>query len=1087
MTLTPIRRGYATPLTPIKVGYPGQAFNPEPQPQLLQRQVQRQIRAARAGDPEPYVFGDVTVAPMIVAGGKTAGGKLILDLLWSVGEVQAIDAITIGGETFTGTVSHYTGTSGQSADSAMAAVKGGSYDALAGKAHSVIQLSPDDGMDIKARMRGLKLVDPRTSPHTTAYSANPALVIAYLVDNATDLAVGWSSIATAADYCDETVGSASRWGIGLAVQDRQTAHQWIETLLQYANCYAYIDGGTFHLAPDTTGASTHTITNADIVAGTMRMRKRGAGSVPDRVEVSFTKPNGTRGVAETSSTITPGKTTRLHLPGIPSHTMAKRKAIETLDKAALQDLEMEFVGFDSGLGETVGDIGTISHLYGVTSKLMRLVDIEQVGRGRWRKVYREYDPAVYDNSITAEPTYPDTDLDSPFDFPTAPTPALTETLFVEEGGRTLSRLEIDWTGVDWLYASGYRVKVEGAKVIMDVTVPHAGITAHKAVTPPIEQGVTYRADVWVLSNLGQQGDTSGSSTLIAAGKLLKPIAPTTITGYEAGSFVALEWPAGLDVDLAGYRIKRLNDATYVDGSSSDWSAATTVANRVDALSVLLPAQPAGDYWYGVKSLDTLEQESTGTAWTKITITDDGTGSQIQDLWNVHPGSLQFDLDSNGRVDLGDVLDMASSDFTVEFRARMNDLAGAQNFRFIGKRDGFSGTNAGWSIYMSASDEAKCIIGDGTNAADISSGFYPRAGVPVTISVSVDRGSNEMRLYFDGVPSDGNPYDISAVTGSLDNAESCLISDNRDNSDFSLSEVRVWNDVRTAAEVRDNFNRQVDETDASLLAYWRLDEATGSSVTDYSGSGHDASISAPEATSWDENIGVISATVSGMHVYAVSGDARYLVTANNDSWATRFGDTSPVATWGDLAGGSPDERWGGDLSLASSFETAVWDTGAVRQGTWSWGATGVTLLGGTQTNQVLLGDNSSPVSYTTHSGAAVNADGQYMKAKVSEAGGSAGDGLHIRMTIPATFKGSLLTQSGSVNFATDAGSPLAQPVAVAFATAYSTAPRITVTVTGSNPRVAAADTISTTGFDLYLWNLSGTEVYDATVNWIAEGT
>lgn len=55
------------------------------------------------------------------------------------------------------------------------------------------------------------------------------------------------------------------------------------------------------------------------------------------------------------------------------------------------------------------------------------------------------------------------------------------------------------------------------------------------------------------------------------------------------------------------------------------------------------------------------------------------------------------------------------------------------------------------------------------------------------------------------------------------------------------EIRFWNRVRTEEEIEANFNRQVDATDADLIAYYNFDEGSGLTVADNSTNGNDLTI------------------------------------------------------------------------------------------------------------------------------------------------------------------------------------------------------------------------------------------------------
>ena len=57
----------------------------------------------------------------------------------------------------------------------------------------------------------------------------------------------------------------------------------------------------------------------------------------------------------------------------------------------------------------------------------------------------------------------------------------------------------------------------------------------------------------------------------------------------------------------------------------------------------------------------------------------------------------------------------------------------------------------------------------------------------------------------------------------------------------LSDVRVWKGVRTAAEIAANKNQRLLGNEANLVAYWPLNDGTGSAALDKTGNGFDGTL------------------------------------------------------------------------------------------------------------------------------------------------------------------------------------------------------------------------------------------------------
>lgn len=108
-----------------------------------------------------------------------------------------------------------------------------------------------------------------------------------------------------------------------------------------------------------------------------------------------------------------------------------------------------------------------------------------------------------------------------------------------------------------------------------------------------------------------------------------------------------------------------------------------------------------------------------------------------------------------------------------------------------------------------------------------------------VAMTYDYESGDMDFYFNGklvyqgvsngsINLVGNGSDRNFLVGKS-------YDDNRD-FDGYISEVRVWDVVRTQEEIAANIYT-VDPTSTGLVAYWKFDEGAGASVADASGNGN----------------------------------------------------------------------------------------------------------------------------------------------------------------------------------------------------------------------------------------------------------
>lgn len=186
------------------------------------------------------------------------------------------------------------------------------------------------------------------------------------------------------------------------------------------------------------------------------------------------------------------------------------------------------------------------------------------------------------------------------------------------------------------------------------------------------------------------------------------------------------------------------------------------------------------------------------------------------------------------------------------------------------------------------------------------------------------------------------------------------------TDASFDEARIWNVVRSEEQIRDSMNRQLVGNESGLRGYWRFDEASGATATNFGAEGAAGNatlvnlterIPSPVALYSTTSAVVLSSALSGRTVAALDGSDSITVDATKHALYNRYPMT--IAARIRVAPGSGGQILGkyvsGSLNgwqlalsdgatypyyFKSGFSNAIWDGdrgnfvgGAVDDGLW----------------------------------------------------------------------------------------------------------------------------------------------------------
>lgn len=558
------------------------------------------------------------------------GGKLIVQAIWCAGEIDSVESVTLNNAALPAgtTATHYTGTAGQTVDATLVAAfaaQGITYaDALPGIAYSVFSIPATDSAgepQLEAMIKGRKVLDTRTS--TTAWSDNPALCLRDFIastDDGLGLDVVATSVDTVADDNDELVGGLKRRRIGLVIDSVAPTRQHIEALRAYAGCWVVDSGAGLKLVSDRPRAVDHTVTDADVIAGTFKLRQLGVADLPTVVHVTWTDTTTTPWSEKTATAyaagvvegLTPRRESTVPLLGIQTHAQAMREATERVNHFSLENIEAEWEAFDEALAYEKGDVASVTHSKtGLSAKQMRITDVRPIGPGRFRVAAREYDAAAYSDAIASEPSSPDTSLPNPAAPPDVGTVTATEEVYQLDNGTWASRIKLTWPATTFDYLRDYRVEVYRLGELIATATPREAVWR----SAPVQEGIEYVCMVAVISSIGAVGEWS-QANITPLGKSLIPGDVPSVTVFEAGGRIYGQCQPAVDIDIWRYEWRY-----WPQTGGYGWDTSTLI-DRVDALRIQSDTVPVGDWVIGVKALDSVGQYSANAATANVSVTSD---------------------------------------------------------------------------------------------------------------------------------------------------------------------------------------------------------------------------------------------------------------------------------------------------------------------------------------------------------------------------------------------------------------------------------------------------------------------------------
>ena len=166
--------------------------------------------------------------------------------------------------------------------------------------------------------------------------------------------------------------------------------------------------------------------------------------------------------------------------------------------------------------------------------------------------------------------------------------------------------------------------------------------------------------------------------------------------------------------------------------------------------------------------------------------------------------------------------------TIEFWIKFESLPASGSEMFAISKPGGFGIDYGVTFYNDAGAmELEGSISNGVDKRDIFKwvfAFTTATWYHIAVSFNSGNGSSTTFVAYIDTVDKGNGVSIVSqdVVTIADSANALLIGKKSDNTaylDGIIDEIRIWNTVRTGAQISSNYNIELAGSESGLAAYW----------------------------------------------------------------------------------------------------------------------------------------------------------------------------------------------------------------------------------------------------------------------------
>lgn len=308
----------------------------------------------------------------------------------------------------------------------------------------------------------------------------------------------------------------------------------------------------------------------------------------------------------------------IELPFTQDATRAQRIGKIHLERSR-QGITLELPCNLKALPVAVWDTVSVTlDVYGFSAKLFRVLEWRITGDLGIDLVLQEEAASVYDWAKGEETRYdpaPDTAL-APALSAVAPTGLTlssgTSVLDQRLDGTIFSRIKLTWTAAADAFARAIEIQYKKSAAMTWLSAATIDAASTEAYILDVQDGADYDVRIRSVNSLGKRSAWATVSDHTVVGKTAPPSDVASFTAAQNGNVVTFQWSPIADLDRAGYEIRYMA-APFV------WANAKELTKETKGTLVTNAGAPPGSWVFGIKAIDTSENESTNATTFALTV------------------------------------------------------------------------------------------------------------------------------------------------------------------------------------------------------------------------------------------------------------------------------------------------------------------------------------------------------------------------------------------------------------------------------------------------------------------------------------